>query len=39
MVDMDIANYFALLVDLSWLLSASVIVLGIVYVLIKPEEK
>jgi hypothetical protein len=40
MVDMDIASYYALLVDLSWVLSTAVIVLGVVYVLIsKPEDK
>jgi hypothetical protein len=39
MVDMDIASYYAILVDLSWVLSTAVIVLGVVYVLIKPEEK
>lgn len=40
MVDMDIASYYTILVDLSWVLSTAVIVLGVVYVLIsKPEEK
>lgn len=37
---MDIASYYTILVDLSWVLSTAVIVLGVVYVLIsKPEEK
>ena len=40
MVGMDIASYYTILVDLSWILSTVVIVLGVVYVLIsKPEEK
>ncbi len=39
-VGMDITSYYTLLVDLSWVLSTSVIVLGVVYVLIsEPEEK
>jgi hypothetical protein len=37
---MDIAGYYTILVDLSWVLSTAVIVLGVVYVLIsKPKDK
>ena len=40
MIGMDIASYYTILVDLSWVLSTAVIVLGVVYVLIsKPEDK
>jgi hypothetical protein len=40
MIGMDIASYYTILVDLSWVLSTAVIVLGVVYVLIsKPEAK
>ena len=40
MIGMDIVSYYTILVDLSWVLSTAVIVLGVVYVLIsKPEDK
>ncbi len=38
-VGMDIASYYNILVDLAWILPMVVVVLGIVYILIKPEEK
>jgi hypothetical protein len=36
---MDIASYFNTLIDIAWILPMIVIVLGVVYVLIKPEDK
>ena len=39
MVGMDIASYYNILIDLAWILPMIVVVLGVVYVLIKPEDK
>ena len=36
---MDIASYFTLLIDLAWILPMVVVILGVVYILIKPEDK
>ncbi len=39
MVGMDINSYYTILIDLAWILPMIVLVLGVVYILIKPEEK
>ncbi len=36
---MDLNSYYTILIDLAWVLPMIVVVLGVVYILIKTEEK
>jgi hypothetical protein len=35
---MDLTSFFDILVDLTWILAMIGVTLGVVYVLVKPEE-
>jgi hypothetical protein len=37
-VEMDLISFFDILVDLTWILAMIGVTLGVVYVLVKPEE-
>jgi hypothetical protein len=36
---MDISSFYSILINLSWILTMVAVGLGVVYILVKPEEK
>jgi hypothetical protein len=36
---MDISSFYSILINLSWILAMVAAGLGVVYILVKPEEK